>query len=467
MMSLVPPQHWQPPAQQPTCTNIRIRSVDDAHKIFYAIHKGVLRMVTRRLDSDERAALQTGCVYAWEERSPNTEITGTGIERFTEGRRWSASRVRDEFLFYYEKWAPDPNHGGPQPVGWEQLVKQTYSVWVETERGKRKWHLTAYFTQTTVDRLGTVDDIRDVHELEVPPGILEFSVHSLTRLRGLPFPFAPLAPRPAKPGPSTSTAARASSPPSVRMYEPYSRPESRARPSQSPTTYYSSREPQSYSHPTPSSLQPPTLHYSYPSPPNNNFTASPPNDPPYNYTRQSGGDYSRSDSRSDIPEHPPAPTLAQPYSSVRVRLHPSANPQLQQPQPQPQQASGWITSPMVPYQPRQGSPRSDYTSSSSSSSSYASSPSAPLYPLYSPGPALYDSGSDGPDSRTLPRLQMPVDPAPAILISSVADSELRRGDVGPCRRDLAPLNSLTRLHPYRRDPTDDRALRLLDPRPSP
>lgn len=52
-------------------------------------------MVTRRLDSDERAALQTGCVYAWEERSPNTEITGTGIERFTEGRRWSASRVRD------------------------------------------------------------------------------------------------------------------------------------------------------------------------------------------------------------------------------------------------------------------------------------------------------------------------------------------------------------------------------------
>jgi hypothetical protein len=372
---------------------------------------------------------------------------------------------------------------------------------VETERGRRKWHLStsfffhsgacadlataAYFTQTTVDRLGTVDDIRDVHELEVPPGMFtstrmgkrrtadseaaSSSQSTVSRVyAAFPSPLPPLAPRPAKPGPSTSTAARASSPPSVRMYEPYSRPESRTRPSQSPTTYYSSREPQSYSHPTPSSSQPPTLHYSYPSPPNNNFTASPPNDPPYNYTRQSGGDYSRSDSRSDIPEHPPAPTLAQPYSSVRVRLHPSVNSRLQQPQPQPQQASGgWITSPMVPYQPRQGSPRSDYTSSSSSSSSYASSPSAPLYPLYSPGPALYDSGSDGPDSRTLPRLQMPVDPAPAILISSVADSELRRGDVGPCRRDLAPLNSLTRLHPYRRDPTDDRALRLLDPRPSP
>lgn len=36
---------------------------------------------------------------------------------------------------------------------------------------------------------------------------------------------------------------------------------------------------------------------------------------------------------------------------------------------------------------------------------------------------------------------------------------------GPCRDlDLAPLNSLSRLHPYRREPMDDRALRLLGPR---
>lgn len=52
-------------------------------------------MVTRRLDADERLALVSGCVYAWEERGPHTEITGLGIERFTEGKRWSPSRVRD------------------------------------------------------------------------------------------------------------------------------------------------------------------------------------------------------------------------------------------------------------------------------------------------------------------------------------------------------------------------------------
>jgi len=82
-------------AQEPTCTNLRIRSTQDTHKIFYAVQKGILKMVTRRLDADERLALRSGCVYAWEERGPHSEITGLGIERFTEGRRWTPSRVRD------------------------------------------------------------------------------------------------------------------------------------------------------------------------------------------------------------------------------------------------------------------------------------------------------------------------------------------------------------------------------------
>lgn len=81
--------------QRPTCTNVRIRSTRDAHKIFYAVQRRILPMITRRLDADERLALRSGCVYAWEERGPHTEITGLGIERFTEGRRWSPSRVRD------------------------------------------------------------------------------------------------------------------------------------------------------------------------------------------------------------------------------------------------------------------------------------------------------------------------------------------------------------------------------------
>ncbi|EGO00315.1 hypothetical protein SERLA73DRAFT_52016, partial [Serpula lacrymans var. lacrymans S7.3] len=172
--------------QRPTCTNIRIRSTRDAHKIFYAVQHNLLPMVTRRLDADERLALCSGCVYAWEERGPHTEITGLGIERFTEGRRWSPSRVRDEFLFYYEKYTPpaDASHSSPDkqpPRDWDPLVKQTYSVWVETEKGRRKWHLTAYFTQATVDQLGTIDDIPGVADLIVPEGTFQSTRVSKSR----------------------------------------------------------------------------------------------------------------------------------------------------------------------------------------------------------------------------------------------------------------------------------------------
>ncbi|KAF5325748.1 hypothetical protein D9611_000395 [Ephemerocybe angulata] len=164
-------------AQEPTCIDLRIRSTQDTHKIFYAVQKGILKMVTRRLDADERLALRSGCVYAWEERGPHSEITGLGIERFTEGRRWTPSRVRDEFLFYYERYMPPPDSsqsGSPAdakpPRDWEPLVKQTYSVWVETENGRRKWHITAYFTQGTIDQLHSVDDIPGVGDLVVPEG---------------------------------------------------------------------------------------------------------------------------------------------------------------------------------------------------------------------------------------------------------------------------------------------------------
>jgi hypothetical protein len=126
--------------QQPTCTNTRIRSTQDAHKIFFAVQHGILPLITRRLDADERLALRSGCVYAWEERGSHAEITGLGIERFTEGRRWSPSRVRDvrsnivycirhhltiffqEFLFYYEKYTPPHDASQPKFVFHRSIV---------------------------------------------------------------------------------------------------------------------------------------------------------------------------------------------------------------------------------------------------------------------------------------------------------------------------------------------------------
>ena len=68
--------------QQPTLANVRVRSTRDALQIFYAVARGVLPMITRRLDAEERRAIVPGNVYIWEERCANAEITGLGMERW-------------------------------------------------------------------------------------------------------------------------------------------------------------------------------------------------------------------------------------------------------------------------------------------------------------------------------------------------------------------------------------------------
>lgn len=106
--------------QRPTCVRLRVRSPLDAQTIFHAVSLGLLPMVARRLDTEERRAIHSGCVFVWEERSVGSDSTSLGIERWTDGIRWGPSRVRDvspllngsycvilmrlqEFLFYHEK----------------------------------------------------------------------------------------------------------------------------------------------------------------------------------------------------------------------------------------------------------------------------------------------------------------------------------------------------------------------------
>lgn len=64
---------------QPTCVNLRVRTPLDAHTIFHAVHEGILPMITRRLDTEERRAISSGCVYVWEERGASAEATGVCI----------------------------------------------------------------------------------------------------------------------------------------------------------------------------------------------------------------------------------------------------------------------------------------------------------------------------------------------------------------------------------------------------
>ncbi|KAF8635234.1 hypothetical protein AX17_004007 [Amanita inopinata Kibby_2008] len=167
--------------QRATCTGLRIRSPADARIIFHAVRIGVLPMVTRRLDTEERSLISPGSVYVWEERGPHAELTGVGIERWTDGIRWGPSRVREGFLFYHEKQTPqhmysDPTYdmAGPSSlsndVSRNSLIKQTYTVYVETSKGQRKWHLIAYFTEESIERLKCIDDIPHLTSLQVPHG---------------------------------------------------------------------------------------------------------------------------------------------------------------------------------------------------------------------------------------------------------------------------------------------------------
>ncbi|KAF9472440.1 hypothetical protein BDN70DRAFT_886989 [Pholiota conissans] len=132
-------------------------------------------MVTRRLDTEERSLITSGSVYVWEERGPQAELTGVGIERWTDGIRWGPSRVREGFLFYHEKTSsqqtfPDSYQSPSYDALRSVLIKQTYTVYVDTAHGRRKWHLIAYFTEDTASRLRTVDDIPQLASLVVPHG---------------------------------------------------------------------------------------------------------------------------------------------------------------------------------------------------------------------------------------------------------------------------------------------------------
>ncbi|KAL4078189.1 Gti1/Pac2 family-domain-containing protein [Scleroderma yunnanense] len=192
--------------QRPTCTRLRVRSPQDAQVIFHAVALGVLPMVTRRLDAEERRAISSGSVYVWEERGPNPEATGLGIERWTDGKRWGPSRVRDqrlmtwlqEFLFYQEK-DPEPidvdmNSDSDTTTALVPAIVFHRELDTNLFRLRRNppwssevasyWNGTvtvAYFTSDSVDYLRTVSDTSELASLEVPPGKYRSARHNTSR----------------------------------------------------------------------------------------------------------------------------------------------------------------------------------------------------------------------------------------------------------------------------------------------
>jgi len=167
-----------------------MRDGRDAQVILEAVRLNVLPLIKRRLLASERDEIQSGHIYVWEEAQDDG-----GLLRWTDGRRWSQSRMRGDFLFYEEKIettqdereakaarrahkASDPNAFVQPPMRRKDrpskpngLIKQTYSVSVHLPgmAPNKKWHAVAYFAAEA--RLPVIENYANLRNINVPPGI--------------------------------------------------------------------------------------------------------------------------------------------------------------------------------------------------------------------------------------------------------------------------------------------------------
>ncbi|THH14314.1 hypothetical protein EW146_g6001 [Bondarzewia mesenterica] len=175
-----------------THPSLHIRDARDAHIVLEAVRLNIIPLIMRRLSADEREHLSSGNVFVWEE----AEFKG-GLERWTDGRRWSQSRMRGDFLFYEEKMEttqeerdtkaarrahralnplsvpPATSRRQDRPAKPDGLTKQTYStqVYFPGQNQPRKWHIVAYFSGGDYTHLPVVQNYDYLRNLRVPDGI--------------------------------------------------------------------------------------------------------------------------------------------------------------------------------------------------------------------------------------------------------------------------------------------------------
>jgi Gti1/Pac2 family transcription factor len=90
---------------------IDIRTAQDAHRVFEAVRLGILPLIRRRLSPSERDLLSSGQVFVWEEAPTGSaagdeaNITTSGLERWTDGRRWYAF-IRPPPSYFHRSFQP-------------------------------------------------------------------------------------------------------------------------------------------------------------------------------------------------------------------------------------------------------------------------------------------------------------------------------------------------------------------------
>jgi Gti1/Pac2 family transcription factor len=372
------------------------------------------------------------------------------------------------------------------------------------------WFAAAYFTQGTVDDLGTVDDIRGVGDLTVPEGTFKSTRVNKSRHKNED------RNDPTKDGSSSRTYAPFPSPypgagqdspevQSIQMFQPYANYYNNYResppaeqnndstpypPSQTAHTPHNSYHPMSYSPVSYNGYnhQNAPRYASTPSPRKDTHAAVVPSQSaPYNYVTTAVPDDRRSNTYPPSTPSSSHPHTAQWYSSQNYdsrHHHQHSNShyipsQAESAAPYASHIASESTTYQSPAPVRAASSLPSYSSVSGYSSSYiADGASVTLYDPHSPStshiPALSSSQTmdEIHESHLPPPVPIPLVPTTIVLDenpyiddgSSSPTNSSRSGDIGPIR-DLAPLHTLARTHPYRRDPLDDKTLRLLHPLP--
>ncbi|KAJ7131312.1 Gti1/Pac2 family-domain-containing protein [Mycena epipterygia] len=175
-----------------TNSTLHIRDITDAHRVLEAVRLNILPLIKRRLVPYERDQLRSGNVFVWEESEYED-----GLVRWTEGRRWSQSKLRGDWLVYEEKIeatfaerqakaarramkvseppqpipAPPRRKDRPSKVG--GLTKKTYSVTVQLPgtATTKKWHIVAYCSACDAADLPVIEDYDYLRNIRVPSGV--------------------------------------------------------------------------------------------------------------------------------------------------------------------------------------------------------------------------------------------------------------------------------------------------------
>lgn len=175
-----------------------INTVGDALKLIEAVRFGLLPLIQRRLNANERSCIRSGSVFIF-------DASKSGVQRWTDGFRWSASRLHGHFLTYHQKEAAGDFH----PL--RKLIKRALSV---VTADNRRFGLISYYTDYDVEcgvlRPPSADP--RLANIEIPNDYFFRRVTQLTPTEQS-FLLTPLTDQPSKP--------RSNSPPSSSSLHSY------------------------------------------------------------------------------------------------------------------------------------------------------------------------------------------------------------------------------------------------------